>query len=347
MSKKDIKKDNNYKDWLISLKRDIRQRQIKAAFAVNNELILLYWDLGEQIVEKQRNAEWGDKFIEQLSKDLLTEFPNLKGFSKRNLELIRQWYTFYSIREEAITKQLVSQMAFIPWGHHILIIQKIKEINASFFYIQKTIENNWSRAVLEYQIETKLYERQGKGISNFQKVLPSPQSDLAYELLKDPYHFDFLELSEKARETELENGLVTHLSQFLLELGKGFAYLVRQFRFKVGRKDYFSDLVFYHTKLKCYIIIELKTTEFEPEFIGKLNFYVSAFNELIKDENDNPTIGILLCKKKDSYEVEFALKDINKPIGVSSYQYTELVETVKEALPSEEELQNELRNFNF
>ena len=270
----------------------------------------------------------------------------MKGFSKRNLEIIRQWFSYYTNQAEAITKQVVSQMAFIPWGHHILIVQKIKNIDESLFYIQKTIENNWSRAILEYQIETNLFKRQGNVISNFNSTLPSPQSDLARELLKDPYHFDFLELSEKVKEVDLEKALVAHISQFLLELGKGFAYMGRQYRFKIGNKEYRSDLVFYHTKLKCYIIIELKVTEFEPEFIGKLNYYISAFNELVKDENDQPTIGILLCKNKDSYDVEFALKDINKPIGVSSYQYTELIDDVKEALPSEEELQNELRNFD-
>jgi len=235
----------------------------------------------------------------------------------------------------------------LPWGHHKLIIDKCASVEQALFYVKKTVENNWSRSVLEYQIETNLYNRQGKSISNFETTLPTPQSDLANELFKDPYHFNFLELSEKVKEIDLEKALVAHISQFLLELGKGFAYMGRQYRFKIGNREYRSDLVFYHTKLKCYIIIELKVTEFEPEFIGKLNYYISAFNKLIKDDNDQQTIGILLCKNKDGYEVEFALKDVNKPISVSSYQYTELMDDIKEALPSKEELQNELRNFNI
>lgn len=344
----EITQFSEYKDWLSNLKQEIKQRQSKAVLAINSELIMLYWDLGRQILEKQKNNDWGSKFMELLSKDLLAEFPDMKGFSKRNLELIRQWFLYYNTENKSvpIAKQLVSQLALIPWGHHILIIQRTKNTHESLFYISKTVENNWSRSVLEYQIETNLYERQGKAISNFKETLPSIQSDLANELLKDPYHFDFLQLSEKVRETELEKSLVAHISHFLLELGKGFAYMGRQYRFKIGNKEYRSDLVFYQTKLKCYIIIELKTREFEPEFIGKLNYYISGFNALVKEDNDNPTIGILLCKNKDSYEVEFALKDINKPIGVSSYRYTQLTEEIKNVLPSEEQLQNELRNFN-
>jgi predicted nuclease of restriction endonuclease-like (RecB) superfamily len=244
-----------------------------------------------------------------------------------------------------IVKQLVSQLSLVPWGHHILIMQKIKDIEQALFYINKTIENNWSRAVLEYQIETNLYGRQGKAITNFTLTLPEPQSDLANAILKDPYNFDFLQLSEKVKETDLEKALVNHISHFLPELGIGFAYMGRQFSLKIGKKDYRTDLLFYHTKLKAYVIIELKTKEFEPEYAGKLNFYISAINELVRDEHDNFTIGILLCKNKDNYEVEFALKDINNPIGVSTYHYTELAETVKSALPSDKELNNELLNF--
>jgi predicted nuclease of restriction endonuclease-like (RecB) superfamily len=229
-----------------------------------------------------------------------------------------------------------------PWGHHILIMKKIKDPKEAFFYINKTIENNWSRAVLEYQIETNLYSRQGKAVTNFDLTLPAPQSDLAKEMMKDPYTFGFLQLSEKVRETELEIALVQHISQFLLELGTGFAYMGRQFLLKVGKKDYRTDLLFYHTKLKSYIVIELKTKEFEPEFVGKLNFYITAINELVKDSSDKPTIGILLCKNKDNYEVEFSLKDVNNPIGVSAFNYTELADEIKAALPSAEVLQHEL-----
>jgi predicted nuclease of restriction endonuclease-like (RecB) superfamily len=233
----------------------------------------------------------------------------------------------------------------IPWGHHVSIIEQVKDRNQSLFYIRKTIENNWSRAVLEYHIETNLYGTQGKAITNFCLTLPEPQSDLANEMMKDPYNFDFLQLSDKVKETDIENALVQHITQFLLELGIGFAYMGRQFPLKVGSKEYRTDLLFYQTRLKSYIIIELKNKEFQPEFVGKLNFYITAVNELIKDELDKPTIGILLCKNKDNYEVEFSLKDINKPIGVSTYHYTELSDDLKAALPPIAALQNELLNF--
>jgi len=241
--------------------------------------------------------------------------------------------------------QLVSKLLLIPWGHNVCIFEKVKDINQTLFYINKTIENNWSRAVLEYQIDTVLYSRQGKAITNFNLTLPAPQSDLANEMMKDPYNFGFLRLSEKVKETDLEKALVQHISQFLPELGIGFAYMGRQFTFKVGDDEYRTDLLFYHTRLKCYVIIELKTRKFEPEFVGKLNFYITAVNELVKDINDKPTLGMLLCKNKNNYAVEFSLKDVNNPIGVSTFHYTELADDMKAALPTTEELQNELLHF--
>jgi len=374
----DILNLSEYRDWLIELKRQIKTQQIKAALSVNSHMITFYFDLGRQIVDKQDKAKWGSGFMKMLSRDLMQEFPDMTGFSLRNLRFIKQWYLFY---KQLITdlslltptntsnrKQLVSHfnqtlnssqflqtqaklpdqlsaLALIPWGHHIKILQKIKDVNIALFYISKTIENNWSRAVLEYQIEIDLYGRQGKAVTNFNLTLPAPQSDLANALMKDPYNFDFLQLSEKVKETELEKALIIHISQFLPELGLGFAYLGRQFNIKVGSDDFRTDLLFYHTRLKSYIIIELKTTAFQPEFIGKLNFYITAIDELVKDERDNPTIGILLCKSKNNYTVEFSLKKISSPIGVSAYHYTELSDDIKAALPSAEELQNELINF--
>ena len=364
--------DNEYRNWLSEIKNKIKNSQIKATVSVNTELIKLYWNLGLQIAEKQEYAKWGIGFISQLSKDLQMEFPGISGFSKRNLETIRQWVQFYnnlgtsntkqlvSQTEDAdmiIAKQVVSQLQYIdneiidvffkiPWGHHILILQKIKERNEAAFYIRKTIENNWSRSVLEYQIETNLYNRQGKAITNFEYTLPVVQSDLANAMLKDPYNFEFITLTEQAKEKDLELKLIQHITQFLLELGKGFAYMGRQFLLKVGSKEYRTDLLFYHTKLKCYIIIELKAKEFEPEYVGKLNFYISAINELVKESNDHPTIGILLCKNKDNYEVEFSLKDIHNPIGVSEYHYTELPENIRKSLPTLEQLTNELNKLD-
>ncbi len=360
--------DLDYKNWLYVLKENVKKSQIKASLSINKELIMLYLDLGIQIIEKQKTSNWGSNFLGQLSNDLQADFPAMTGFSKRNLELIRQWTSFYfseniSIAKQpvsqleesnfAIAKQLVSQLQLfdnelffsIPWGHHILIIQKIKNTAEACFYIEKTVENNWSRAVLEYQIETNLFKRQGGAITNFKNVLPETQGDLANALLKDPYHFEFISLTEKAKEKDLEQKLVQHISQFLLELGKGFAYMGQQHLLKIGNKEYRTDLLFYHTKLKCYIVIELKLQEFEPEFIGKLNFYISAINELVKDKSDQPTIGILLCKNKDNYEVEFALKDINKPIGVSEYRYTELPENIKKGFPTLEQLTDKLKKL--
>jgi predicted nuclease of restriction endonuclease-like (RecB) superfamily len=242
-------------------------------------------------------------------------------------------------------EQVVPKLFLVPWGHHTMLLRQVKNINQALFYINKTIENNWSRSVLEYQIETNLYDRQGKAVTNFSLTLPKPQSDLANELMKDPYNFDFLRLSEKVKEVDLEKALVQHISHFLPELGIGFAYMGRQFTLKVGEDEYRTDLLFYHTRLKCYVIIELKTKKFEPEFVGKLNFYITAVNELVKDNHDKPTIGMLLCKNKNNYAVEFSLKDVNNPIGVSAFHYTELADDIKAALPSAEALQNELLNF--
>ena len=372
----DTIKHSDYRDWLLGLKQQIKVGQIKAAISVNSQMIMLYWDLGRQIVEKQENAKWGSGFIEQLSKDLREEFPEMTGFSADNLKYMRIFYKFYSQiqiseqpvrqletaiisnlaqlvpqlqapenKEHIISEQVVPKFTLVPWGHHMLILKKVKDVKEATFYINKTIENNWSRAVLEYQIETNLYARQGKAITNFNQTLPAPQSDLANEIMKDPYNFDFLQLSQKVKETDLEKALVQHISQFLPELGIGFAYMGRQFPLKVGKKDYRTDLLFYHTRLRCYVVIELKTKEFEPEFVGKLSFYITAVNELVKADFDKPTIGILLCKNKDNYEVEFSLKDMNNPIGVSTFRYTELADDIKAALPSAQDLQNELLNF--
>lgn len=371
--------NDDYKNWLKELKSTIQQSQIKAALAVNSQLILLYWDMGRQIEEKQENAKWGSGLINQLSKDLKASFPEMGGFSVDNIRFMRRFYSFYN-KQVSIAAQVVQQLngpekkssksiesdeniisaqpvqqsedkdffkhiIGIPWGHHTTILRKIKEVNEAIFYIRKTIENNWSRSVLEYQIETNLYTRQGKAITNFKNSLPAINSDLAIALLKSPYNFEFITLSEQVKEKDLEQKLIQHISQFLLELGKGFAYMGRQFQLKVGNKDYRTDLLFYHTKLKSYIIIELKVNEFEPEYIGKINFYISAINKLVKDDSDGPTIGILLCKNKDDFEVEFALKDVNNPIGVSEYSYIELPENIKENLGALEELATELKNL--
>ena len=340
MSENIIKTDD-YKAFIHGIKQRVQSAQIKAAFTVNQALLQLYWDLAELMVEKQQTTAWGDGFLLQMSRDLQAEFPDMKGFSKRNLELMRQWYRFWS-EQPAIAKQLVAQ---IPWGHNLVIISKIKNIEEAAFYVQKTMQNNWSRVVLTHQIESNLYQRQGKAISNFQATLPTLQSDLAIETLKDPYLFDFLSLTEKYNEKELETALVDHVTRFLLELGAGFSYLGRQYKLEVSGDEFFIDLLFYHVKLHCYVVVELKTVKFKPEFAGQLNFYVSAVDGVLKSESDNATIGILICKSKNDTVVEYALKDIHKPIGVSEYLITQnLPDEFKSSLPSIAEIEAELND---
>ncbi len=335
--------NTDYKIWINELKNQVRSVQIKASIAVNSELIKFYWELGKMISEKQEFYSWGEKLIEQISKDLKKEFPDMKGFSTRNIKYIRNFYAFYNNSE--IRQQLVAQ---IPWGHNILIYSKSKNIQEATFYIQQTIENNWSRDVLALQIKTNLFDRKGKSITNFKNTLPKPFSDLAEQTLKDPYIFDFLTLSTSAKEKDIENQLINNLKKFLLELGKGFAFVAQQYRFAIAENDYSIDLLFYHIKLKCYVVIELKNTKFIPEYAGKINFYLSAIDTLLKNEDDKPTIGILLCRDKNNIEAEFALRDLNKPIGISEFQLTEIIpEDLKSSLPTIEEIENELKNSNL
>ncbi len=332
-------KTSDYKSFIKDIKSHIQKAQIKASLAVNQELLNLYWDLAEKIVAKQKNAAWGDGFLLQMSQDLQIEFPGMKGFSKRNLELIRQWYLYW-LPSTAIAKQVVSQ---IPWGHNLAIISKIKNVNDAIFYVQKTIQNNWSRSVLVHQIESALHQREGKALNNFKQTLPVPQSDLAHQMLKDPYQFDFLSLRERHDERELEDALLNHLTKFLMELGAGFSFLGRQYPLEVEGDEFFIDLLFYHVKLHCYVVIELKTVKFKPEFAGKLNFYISAVDGKLKTKQDRPTIGMLICKSKNNTVVEYSLSDIAKPIGVSEYAITQhLPDQFKSSLPSIEEIEAEL-----
>ena len=354
-----LKYDKDYAAFLGELKTRIKSAQIKAAVSANRALIELYWELAEKIVEKQKDSQWGDGLITQMSKDLREEFPDMKGFSKRNLELMRQWYLFWTtdnaigqqaaaptgknrqpVDQCAIAKQLATQ---IPWWHNVVIISKIKNQEEALFYVQKTIENNWSRAVLTHQIEGDLFGREGKALTNFSASLPLPQSDLARQTLKDPYIFDFLSIREKHDERELEDALVGQVTRFLLELGAGFSFIGRQYKLTVDDEDFYMDLLFYHVKLHCYVVVELKAVPFKPEFAGKLNFYVSAVDGILKTERDNPTVGMLICKSKKKTVVEYSLKDMNKPIGVSEYQITRaLPDELKSSLPTIEEIEAEL-----
>ncbi|WP_373501888.1 YhcG family protein [Desulfococcus sp.] len=366
-----------YRDWLKDIKQRLRQAQVKAAVQVNTALLTFYWDLGADIVERQKSAQWGSGFLKQLSADLMAEFPDMKGFSYRNIRSIRQWYLFYAegvadlatscgqiaqqvasqlpaseepIKVEQLSLQLkwpqaVAKLVQIPWGHNREIISKCKNVTEALFYVNKTIEHNWSRNVLIHQIESGLYEREGKAVTNFAETLPAPQSDLAQQLIKDPYNFDFLTMTADYNERDLEKALTDHITKFLLELGAGFAYVGRQKELQVGERDFFLDLLFYHTKLHCYVVIELKTGEFEPEYAGKLNFYLKAVDEQLRGDRDEPTIGILLCKTRDRVVVEYALSDIHKPMGVSQYQLTRaLPDNLKSSLPSIEELEAEFGN---
>jgi len=356
---------DDYKNWLIELKDRIKTSQIKAALSVNSELISLYWYIGRRITEIQKNSKYGDGIILQLAADLKKEFPDMGGFSPSNLKYCKQFYQFW--QQDAFSQQVVgysqnpsigqqvvdlsenSQIPVnkIPWGHNVLIIQKIKDYKEALFYVQQTIANNWSRSVLQIQIESNLSARQGKAINNFSITLPEPQSDLANQLLKDPYNFNFLTLEKDVQELELERQLVKNITQFLLELGKGFAYMGRQYLLKVGSKEFKLDLLFYHVRLKCYIVIDLKTREFEPEHIGKLNFYLPAIDAQVKTKDDAPTIGMILCKNKDNLIVEFALHDINKPIGVSEFTFSELPQQIQNAMPTVEELEIEMLKNKF
>lgn len=297
--------DKAYKDWFIGLKSKIRSAQLKAAVAVNTELITLYWDLGKMIAEKEN--VWGSKLVEQISKNLKEEFPDLKGLSTSNLKYCKRFYQFY---QHPIWQQLVTQ---IPWGHNILIFSKSKDLSEARFYIQETIANGWSREILGSQLKSDLYARQGKAIHNFKNTLPEVTSDLAHQLIKDPYNFDFLTLTEHYKERELENALVENITKFLLELGSGFAYVGKQVPMQIGDQEYFIDLLFYHLKRRAYVVIELKATDFIPEYAGKLSFYLSATNDILRHPTDNPTIGLMVCKNKNNIIAEYALKDINQP----------------------------------
>ncbi|MCT4613781.1 MAG: PDDEXK nuclease domain-containing protein [Marinifilaceae bacterium] len=285
------------------------------------------------------NSQWGNSVVEKLSIDLKKNFPNQKGFSRSNLFYMKKFYEFYNIpnsKKEKI-QQLVGQ---IPWGQNLLIIGKSKDLEEAYFYINKTITNNWSRSILLHQIELGLYKRQGKAITNFTSTLPSIQSELAVETLKDPYKFDFLTLQEKALEKDIENQLVKHITSFLLELGTGFSFVGQQVPIKVDNQDFYIDLLFYHIKLKCYVVVELKAIEFKAEFAGKMNLYLSAVDDNLKTESENPTIGLLLCKSKSEIIAEYALRGMSQPIGIAEYELQEMVsQNVKSELPTIEEIE--------
>lgn len=326
-----------YQEFLSGLKEQIRAAKVRAALSVNSELIKLYWQLGKQISQKFTEQGWGAKVVDRLAKDL-----GMKGYSPRNLRYMRAFAEAWP--DELILQQAVAK---IPWGHNVRILDYIKDPTEREWYVRKTIEYGWSRDILEMQIKGKLFERQGKGSSNFSRTLPPPQSDLAVQLLKDPYNFEFLDLHDKAQEREVERGLVEHVREFLMELGAGFAFMGSQYHLVVSENDYYLDLLFYHVKLRCYVVIDLKATPFEPEYVGKMNFYLSAVDDLLRHPDDKPSIGIILCKTKNSVAVDYALRGVNTPIGVADYELAltkSLPEQLKGDLPTIEELEAELQN---
>lgn len=344
------KNNEQYIGWILNLKQKIQQSQIKAAIQVNSALIEMYWDLGKEISERNFENTYGSGFFLQLSKDLRAEFPEIKGLSESNLKYCKRFYQFYNQTDknrQQVVDDLMHHIFLIPWGHHIVLITKCKTQAEAHFYIGKTIENGWSRAILINMISGKLFESQGKTINNFSKTLPDYDSELVRETFKDPYIFDFINITENHKERELEKALTENISKFLIELGSGFAFVGKQVEISVGNQSFFIDLLFYHIKLKRYIVIELKTGHFEPEFAGKLNFYVTAVDKKLRDENDNAIVGMIICKDKNEIIAEYSLTDLHKPLGISSYELKKILpENFKSHLPSIEEVENELKKLD-
>ena len=352
----------NYISLISEIKIRIREAQVKATLAANAQMITMYWDIGNMILNRQLNEGWGANVIRKLSIDIRNDIPEIKGFSERNLKYMLLFAKEYVIAQQpvallqvndnqknTIVQQPVAQLEnnqlllSIPWGHNIILIEKIKNIETRFWYIQQTIENGWSREVLSAKIKSNSFERKGSTTNNFEVHLPDLQSELVKQTLKDPYIFDFLTIAEQFTERELETELVKHIQKFLLELGTGFAFVGRQYQIEVGDQDYAIDLLFYHLKMRCFVVIDLKKGDFKPEHAGKMNFYCSVIDDILKHKTDEPTIGLILCENKNKIIAEYALKDNSKPIGISEYEFTKaLPENLKSSLPSIEDIENEL-----
>jgi len=360
-----------YRELLTAVKARIRHAQNKAALSANAEMIFMYLDIGLMIHERQQHEGWGSGVIPRLARDIRNDLPEVKGFSERNIGYMIRFAREYGappflqqavaklpdattkseklpqsvekLPSDEIIENLQQHVAEIPWGHNILLMEKVKDLSTRLWYVQQTIEQGWSRDTLTAMIKGKAHERQGAAVSNFSTRLPAPQADLAQQMIKDPYLFDFLTLEEPFHERELETGLVRHLEKFLLELGQGFAFVGRQYHLEVSDKDFYIDLLFYHLRLRCFVVIDLKKGDFKPEYAGKMNFYCSVVDDRLKHETDQPTIGLILCQTKDRILAEYALRDIYKPIGVSDYELTRtLPDNLKSSLPSIEEIEAEL-----
>lgn len=363
-----IKIDEEYAEWIQSVGTRFKSMQVKAATKVNQEMLRFYLSLGKDMVEMHAESRWGSKFYDSLSKDLASTMPEQKSFSPRNLRYMTQFFQMYSkilpqdgaqiangeILPQLVAKieagetglQVVDELCSIPWGHHRYIIDKCKgNTEKALFYVRKTIENNWSRAVLLNWLDTDLYERQGKAITNFNKQLPVAQGDLANELTKDPYNFDFLTMTEGYNEKELKDALTDNIVKFLLELGNGFAFVGREYRLEVGRTEQFADLLFYNIRLHCYVVIEIKTEKFKPSDIGQVGTYVVAVNHILKSEQENPTIGLIICKEKDEVLAQYAVESAGEPIGISEYELSRVYPAdFKSSLPTIAEIEQQLRD---
>jgi len=353
----------HYNELLDKIKARIRQGQTRAVLSANAEMIHMYWDIGRMLHDQQTLKGWGTAVIPRLAKDVRNELPQIKGFSERNLNRMIAFYRAYT-QLQAILPQRVAKLprtqkvpqavakldqnhwgliTSIPWGHHFLLLEKVKDPSIRLWYMQKTMEQGWGRDVLALMIKNEMHKREGKSVSNFIQRLPAPHSDLVQQTLKDPYIFDFLTLEEPFHERELETSLVRHLEKFLIELGQGFAFVGRQYHVDVGEHDFYIDLLFYHLRLRCFVVIELKKGPFKPDYAGKMNFYCNVIDDYLKHDSDNPTIGLILCQDRNKVLAEYALRDIRKPIGVSQYELTRaLPRQLKSSLPTIEEIEAEL-----
>ncbi len=332
----DFVPDDNYSNWLKSIKKRLRHAQIKATVRINQAMLEFYWELGHDITVMQETYSWGSAFFDRLSLDLRGENPGEDGYSVTNLRYMKNWYIFYS-QKDTIRYQLGNELdepmpekfGYIPWRHHIDILRKCKSLEKALFYIDGTISNGWSRSELNRQMDANLFETKGKALSNFDEKLPSVQGKLAEEILKGEYQLDFLPIAGEVEERKLEDALTQNITRFLLELGSGFAYVGRQMELRIPGPDgtsFFPDMVFYHIKMKCYVVVELKVVEFIPEFAGKINFYVNAADALLKGDDDNPSIGLLICRSRNKTVVEWSLKGISNPLGVATYQLRQIVD---------------------
>jgi predicted nuclease of restriction endonuclease-like (RecB) superfamily len=349
---KDLTLSQDYSTFLIDIKNQIKFSQQRAFSGVNQEMILLYFNIGEMIEKQQKKLGWGAKVIDKLSLDILNEFPNMSGFSPRNLKLMVQFYKEYS-NDESV-QPAVAQMeipkvqpivAQIPWTHNIILIQKVKDKELRYWYMEQTLQNGWSKDILSLMIKSEVHKRSGNLISNFKQILPPIDSDLVQQSFKDPYRFDFLTITEPFKERELENNLIKHMEKFLIELGSGFAFVGRQYKLEIGDDEFYIDLLFYHLKLRCFVVVELKKGKFKPEYSGQVNFYCNAVDSMLAQKDDKPTIGLILCQEKNEIVAEYSLKNMSQPIGISEYQLTEVLpKEFESSLPTIEMIENELKN---